>query len=134
MNWWDTVRLGLGAFLVSSGFAGLAALAAAVIAYLGIRKRIDADRELATAKAEADHRAVAAKAVADRDAAIEADQRARWWSALMWLWDNQASLNVEQALEAISKFDDASLTPQQSAMLLVVLGHFEAKLGGTPNG
>ena len=59
---WEDLRLAIGEFMTSAGFAGLAALAAATIAYRGISERGRIDRKLA----------------------IDADERARWWEALMW--------------------------------------------------
>lgn len=71
---WDTVRLGLGAFAVSPGFGGLGALAAAVVAYLGIRHKADQDRLAA-------HEANTAEQVTQR----LADERERWWELARWV-------------------------------------------------
>ena len=67
---WEDLRLAIGEFLTSAGFAGLTAIAAAAIAYRGIVERGRIDKSLATA----------------------ADDRARWWEALMWVWANRDQL------------------------------------------
>ncbi len=70
----DTVRLGLGAFAVSPGFGGLGALAAAVVAYLGIRHKADQDR-LAAREAN----------TAEQATQRLADERERWWELARWV-------------------------------------------------
>ena len=86
---WEDLRLAIGEFMTSAGFAGLTALAAATIAYKGI------DKSLAT----------------------EADDRARWWEALMWVWANREDLPSPVKLKVLRTLNSLSRNTTQSAML-----------------
>jgi hypothetical protein len=92
---WEDLRLAIGEFMTSAGFAGLTALAAATIAYKGIVERGRIDKSLAT----------------------EADDRARWWEALMWVWANREDLPSPVKLKVLRTLNSLSRNTTQSAML-----------------
>ena len=92
---WEDLRLAVGEFMTSAGFAGLAALAAATIAYRGIVERGRIDRSLA----------------------IDADERTRWWEALMWVWANREDLPSPVKLKVLRTLNSLSRNTTQSAML-----------------
>lgn len=91
----ETVRLALGAFLTSSGFGGIAALGAAMVAYRGIKARIGYDR----------------------DAAVEADTRERWWQAYTHLWANREEIADDDLLDGVASLEEVAETAQQLMML-----------------
>lgn len=101
---WDA----LGAFLLSPGFGGLAALVAAWLALRGVRLRLTGDRELAD-KAR----------LASEQAQLDADTRERWWQLARWA-DAQidAGLTPESALLGLlAEMQGSVATREQSAML-----------------
>jgi len=77
---WELVRLSAGAFLTSAGAGGIAALGAAVVAYRGIRRRIEYDRDAATA----------------------ADTRERWWQAYTHLWDHRGDIPADVLVDGVT--------------------------------
>lgn len=81
----EIVRLSLGAFLTSPGFAGLAALGAALVAFRGVSTRVEIERHLAH---EAQRHATAeARAAADRnhEERRQAEALVRWWELTRWI-------------------------------------------------
>lgn len=109
MSGWDTFRLALGAWLTSPGFGGLAALIAAVIAYLGITKRIAADHDLAIEAADR-----------SRAAADAADERQRWWEVLQWTWTNRDALEDRDPLIAASVLEALEPLVQTAAQSVIL--------------
>lgn len=95
---WEAARIALGAFLTSPGFGGLSAAGAALIAYRGIKTRIGADRALAR----------------------EADERQRWWEALIWLSEHRTGLPRKSIIEAVNGLADSASTREQLLMLKAV--------------
>jgi hypothetical protein len=106
---WELVRLSLGAFLTSSGLAGVAAVTAALIAANVAGARLRVDRILAAQQQEA-----------SQTAAHAADARARWWETVQWLWLNRAETNDLVFLEALQSLKEMVETRQQSVMLEIV--------------
>ena len=96
---WEDLRLAIGEFVTSAGFAGLTAIAAAAIAYRGIVERGRIDKGLATA----------------------ADDRARWWEALMWVWTNREHLPSPVKVKVLRTLNGLSHNTTQSAMLEAVM-------------
>ena len=89
MDWlalFTSARLGLGAFLVSPGFGGLAALGAAVVAYQEIKLKANKDRDAAIeaargnadAQRDADEREADAQRVADERETLVASLPDGW--------------------------------------------------------
>jgi hypothetical protein len=72
-GWWST-------FTTSSAFAGLAALLAAGVAWVGVRNRIKADRVIEANKVKAAEDA----ALKARSAALEDARASRWWEMYQW--------------------------------------------------
>lgn len=101
--------LAVGAFVTSAGFGAVTALGAAWVAYLGLGKRIRAERELAVAKADE-----------DRESALEGDRRKRWWTVLTWLWDNRDTLGEDTMMQGLVALKTGELTVEQATMLQVV--------------
>jgi hypothetical protein len=83
-DWFEFIRVSLGAFVTSPGFGAAVAGVAAWGAYKGISSRIIADRDMAT---------------------IEEDN-ARWWEMANWLWDNRQLVDLEQAVKMLENLED----------------------------
>jgi hypothetical protein len=88
----------LNEFVMSSGFAGATAVAAAYVAYRGIGRRISADRDLAR----------------------EADARQRWWDGVNWVWENREHMEPDLALDTLQTLGGLAQTREQSAYLKAV--------------
>jgi hypothetical protein len=73
-GWWST-------FTTSSAFAGLAALLAAGVAWVGVRNRIKADRVIEANKVKA---AEDAALKARSRLRIEDARASRWWEMYQW--------------------------------------------------
>lgn len=106
MDWWNTVRLALGAFLTSSGFGGVAALGAAALAYRGIKARIEYDQT----------------------AAVQADTRERWWQAYTHLWDNREQIADDDLLDGVASLQEVAETKQQTMMLDLLVAEVEEEV------
>lgn len=106
-------------FLTSPGFGGLAALAAALLAYRGIRIRLQGDQQLAQqARLAADQSAERNREI-ELKATLENDARNRWWALATWI-DQQigvASLPTADLLELLERLGDAVTTSEQSVMV-----------------
>lgn len=96
-------------FLTSAGFGGTAALAAAGIAYRGIRQRIGFE-------AGENERA----RVAAADLARDSDARQRWWDAVQWTWENQAVIDSAAMRDLIAGLSPLAKTATQVAFLKAV--------------
>lgn len=104
-SWWEPARLAIGAFLTSSGFGGLAAFGAALLAFRGIRARIGYDQS----------------------AAVEADARERWWQAYTHLWDNREKIADEDLLDVVASLEEVAETAQQTMMLDLLVAQVIAR-------
>lgn len=105
---WDDLRLAVGAFMASSGFGGVSALCAALLALRGVRERLSGDRELAAEeRREAQSRA------------HENDRRNRWWELAQWI-DSQSdthALAIDDLLTMVEQLEVAVTTSEQTVMV-----------------
>ncbi len=95
---------GLGRFLVSPGFAGLAALVGGSLAYAAARRKGSDDREAA--------------------------RQQRWWEAVTWVYDRATGERVEArltgalALDMLERLFDEAHTDLELQTVLGLLGLF----------
>jgi hypothetical protein len=101
----NALFLALGAFLTSSGFAALAAVAAAFEAYRGITTRIQADRTIAR----------------------EADDSERWWQMAMWLWTNRDHIMLVEASVMVDNLRRLVSTTGQAVMMKTLIAYFQER-------
>lgn len=92
--------------MTSPGFGGLMAAVAAGIAYLGIRTRLEGDKDIAQTKART-----------DADAAVATDALERWWDAYTWLWDNRKDLGQPERALAIASLRDSMVHKAHGGIL-----------------
>lgn len=121
--WWAT-------FWISPAVGGLAALTAAVIAYIGIRHQVRGATTIADANRTADATKVAAARTAQVDDATELRRQTiqdglekRWWDRWQWAMDHLDDLRVDvptgQAyLEAL--YTEATTTSQQAMVAVAI--------------
>jgi len=121
--WWAT-------FWISPAVGGLAALTAAVIAYLGIRHQVKGAATVADANRTAEATKVADARTAQVDDATELRKQAiqdgierRWWDRWQWAMDHlddlRADLPTGQAyLEAL--FTEATTTSQEAMVAVAI--------------
>ncbi|PRY59482.1 hypothetical protein BCF74_10972 [Knoellia remsis] len=105
----ETIRLSLGAFLTSPGAGVLGLIGAALLTYVGVDKRLRAERRLAL-----DARA------ATRAQDSENDARERWQLLFTFLWDNQEDLGATSVLHGLGVLRELATTSQQLGMLEVL--------------
>ena len=106
---WELVRLSIGAFLTSSGFGGVAAVCAALVA-----------AKVAGSRLRGDYRLAAEQHNRNQEAAHASDARARWWETAQWLWLNKEQIADPDFLEALQALGKMVETKQQSVMLEIV--------------
>lgn len=106
---WELIRLSVGAFVTSSGFGGVAAVGAALVA-----------AKVAGSRLRGDYRLAAQGHVRNQRAVRDADARARWWETLQWLWTNRDSADEQAFLEGLQSLAEMVETRQQSVMLEIV--------------
>ncbi|TWE10291.1 hypothetical protein [Rudaeicoccus suwonensis] len=126
----DRTRDALGAFVISPGFGGLAALITALVALKVARERLDADATTAneqraadadavTRQIEANERAAADQRLQDEQQQLRNDSLNRWWQLALWL-DRQidkGNFTVEQTLTTLETLEQSVTTPEQSVMV-----------------
>lgn len=99
-----------GAFFTSSGFGGLMAVVAAVIAARAVSERLEGDR--AIAEKRHDH---------ERAMAAIADSRQRWWEVLFWVDEDAARFDDDPFLDCLAALADEAETHPQIEALNAVL-------------
>ncbi|MGB8379688.1 MAG: hypothetical protein WCG47_00340 [Dermatophilaceae bacterium] len=115
----EIVRLSFGAFLTSPGFAGLAALATALVAVRGVNTRVSVERELAHEAQR--HASAEARAAAERhrEERRQAEALVRWWELTRWINVQLDRENVDKDLlmSLLVELEALVSTREQSIML-----------------
>lgn len=115
----EIVRLSLGAFLTSPGFAGLAALGAALMAFRGVRRRVEVEWELAHEAQR--HASAEARAAAERnhEERRQAEALVRWWELTRWINVQLDRENRDEDLlmSLLIELETLVTTREQSIML-----------------
>ncbi len=91
-TFWETARLGLGAFLTSPGAGLIGLLGAAWMAFVGVGKRLDGDRDIAREARRDEH-----------EKAAEADARERWQWFYQRLWTIEKSSRPMPCSQELSR-------------------------------
>ncbi|NUR79130.1 MAG: hypothetical protein HOQ21_01595 [Dermatophilaceae bacterium] len=115
-TFWDTARLGLGAFLTSPGAGLIGLLGAAWLTFVGVGKRIEGDKELARDARRDEH-----------ERQLEADARERWQWFYERLWENRSDLPADALLHGMRSLRALAATQEQSAMLEVLARYVQSE-------
>lgn len=99
----------IGKFVTSTGFGGLMAALAAVLAYQGTLRRIHADQEMARQQRDA-----------DLQSQESADALARWWDVSSWVWENRRELTPYEREKVIESLRDSMIHKPHGAILVAL--------------